>query len=160
MKSFFHYLAILVVFLLINEWQTKDMLSTAETPAPYFSLPKLSQPTERMTIAELQGKKTVIYFFAPWCTVCRYSMPNLEKLYREGSINAVAIALDYQSLEDISTFTADLDLSMPILLGNLNTASNYRISAYPTYYVINPELKVISRAMGYSTEFGLSVRTW
>lgn len=160
MKSFFHYLTILIIFLLVNWWQTKDMLSTAETPAPYFSLPKLSQPTERMTIAELQGKKTVIYFFAPWCTVCRYSMPNLEKLYRERSINAVAIALDYQSIDEVNAFTRDLALTMPVLLGGGSTASDYRVSAFPTYYVVSEELKIIARSMGYSTEFGLAFRHW
>lgn len=160
MKSLFHYLAILVVFALVTWWQTKDMLSTNETPAPYFSLPTLSQPDQRFNIAQLQEKQTVLYFFAPWCTICRYSMPNLEKLYSDGSVNAVAVVLDYSSIEEVQTFANELGLSMPVLLGSRNTASDYRVSAYPTYYVINEDLKIVSRAMGYSTEFGLTVRTW
>ncbi|CCQ09588.1 putative heme-binding protein [Pseudoalteromonas luteoviolacea B = ATCC 29581] len=160
MKSFFHYLAILAVFLVVSWWQTRGLLSTENSPAPYFSLPTLQQPELRFSIKALQGKKTVLYFFAPWCAVCRYSMPNLEKRYRDGSINAVAIALDYQSIAEVEAFTRDLGLSMPVLLGSNNTTSDYRINGFPTYYVVNEELMIISRSVGYSTELGLAVRSW
>ncbi|CAH9064744.1 Thiol-disulfide oxidoreductase ResA [Pseudoalteromonas sp. CIP111854] len=148
----------LVVFLLVSSYQEKDMLADSGTqPAPYFSLPTLSSQ-ERVSLASLQGKKTVVYFFAPWCQVCKLSMPNLNKLYEQKDINAIAIALDYDNVEQIQKFASDLDLTLPILLGNHNISANYQISAYPSYYVLDENSNIIARAVGYSSELGLRLR--
>ncbi|BBN80925.1 thioredoxin-like protein YneN [Pseudoalteromonas sp. A25] len=146
------------VFFLFSAYQQKDMLSTSGTqPAPYFSLPQLGNG-ERVSLTSFQGRKLVVYFFAPWCSVCRYSMPNLNKLYETQQLNAVAIALDFENEEQIKNFARDLDLSFPILLGNSNIAANYKVSAYPSYYVVDENSNIIQRDMGYSSELGLRLR--
>ena len=86
-------------------------------------------------------------------------MPNLDKLHANGSINAIAIAADYTSIQAVKDLTRELNLSMPVLLGDKNTASNYKVSAFPTYYIISDELKITSKSLGYSTELGLRART-
>ncbi|MBD1582539.1 TlpA family protein disulfide reductase [Pseudoalteromonas sp. S16_S37] len=157
-KTLLQIVIAVIVFLLFNAYQQRDMLPTSEhQPAPYFSLPQLNS-AERISLAAFRGQKVVVYFFAPWCNVCRYSMPNLNKLYEQQQVNAVAIALDYENKAQISAFVADLKLSLPILLGNENIAANYRIRAYPSYYVIDESGNIIQRDMGYSTELGLRLR--
>ncbi|MEC8138728.1 MAG: TlpA disulfide reductase family protein [Pseudomonadota bacterium] len=148
-----------VVVYAVTAFQQRNLLSTDKTPAPYFNLATLKDPTERMTIAQLQGKQTVVYFFAPWCSICRYSMPNLEKAHQQGKLNAIAIALDYQNIAEVKQFTDSLELTMPVLLGSKSTGQDYKISAYPTYYVINEQLAITAHSMGYSTELGLRMRT-
>ncbi|URQ91453.1 TlpA family protein disulfide reductase [Pseudoalteromonas sp. SCSIO 43101] len=148
-----------VVVYAVTAFQQRNLLSTDKTPAPYFNLATLNDPTERMTIAQLQGKQTVVYFFAPWCSICRYSMPNLEKSHQQGKLNAIAIALDYQNIAEVKQFTDSLELTMPVLLGSKSTGQDYKISAYPTYYVIDEQLAITARSMGYSTELGLRMRT-
>ncbi len=119
-----------VVVYAVTAFQQRNLLSTDKTPAPYFNLATLKNPTERMTIAQLQGKQTVVYFFAPWCSICRYSMPNLEKAHQQGKLNAIAIALDYQNIAEVKQFTDSLELTMPVLLGSKSTGQDYKISAY------------------------------
>ncbi len=149
-----------VLFLLFSAWRESDLLSSdGSSPAPYFSLPTLAQPDTRFSLAELKGETSVLYFFAPWCTICRVSMPNLETLAEKQGVRVIAVALDYEHPAEVVRFVEDLGLSMPVLLGDRNTAGNYRISAFPTYYVVNPELKITARSMGYSTELGLKLRT-
>ena len=46
-------------------------------------------------------------------------MPNLEKAYQQGELNAIAIALDYENIDEITQFTDSLDLTMPVLLGTV-----------------------------------------
>ena len=86
-------------------------------------------------------------------------MPNLEKAYQQGELNAVAIALDYKNIDEITQFTDSLNLTMPVLLGTRYTGQDYKVSAYPTYYVINEQLAITAHSMGYSTELGLRIRT-
>ncbi|WP_105167726.1 TlpA family protein disulfide reductase [Pseudoalteromonas sp. T1lg23B] len=157
-KLLMQLIIMICVFLLITAYQEKDMLSDAGIQqAPYFSLPALEH-TQRVSLDSLQGQKTIIYFFAPWCHVCKLSMPNLNKLYLERQINVVAIALDFQTTNQVRHFVDDLSLSMPILLGDNNLKANYRISAYPSYYVLDEKSNIVERSVGYSSELGLRLR--
>ncbi|MDK1287283.1 TlpA family protein disulfide reductase [Pseudoalteromonas umbrosa] len=158
-KSFFNIIVFVVIFAAVLAYQELGMLEDdGKQSAPYFSLPLLENTSQRYDISQLQGDRSVIYFFAPWCNICRYSMPNIDKLHRQGKVNAVAIALDFQSPEEVKAFSKDLNLSMPVLLGNRKTAQDYKVKAYPTYYVMDPQLKVVERSIGYSSELGIRLR--
>ncbi|AZZ97621.1 TlpA disulfide reductase family protein [Pseudoalteromonas sp. R3] len=158
-KTVLQLIIFAIVFLAVTAYQELGMLADdGKAPAPYFALPLLEQPTQRATIKSLQGQQSVVYFFAPWCSICRYSMPNLNKLHEAGKVNAVAIALDFENTDAVSAFVEDLSLSMPVLLGNSSTASDYKIKAYPTYYVLSDDLKVVERSVGYSSELGIRAR--
>jgi len=148
-----------VIFIAVTAYQELGMLAdNGEQPAPYFSLPTLENEHKQISLSELAGQQTVVYFFAPWCSICKFSMPNLDKLHEQQKLNAVAIALDYDSKKAVEAFTQDLDLSMPVLMGNHQIAANFKVKAYPTYYVIDENLKITERSVGYSTELGLRAR--
>jgi len=109
---------------------------------------------------QIQGQKTLLYFFAPWCGICRISMPNLKYLQADNEGLAVyAIALQYDSPEQVSEFIADLDLQVPVLLGNQQMATDYQIQAFPTYYVIDEKGHISAKSLGYSTALGLWLRS-
>lgn len=149
---------IAMVFFAVSSYQQRNMLpDSGEQTAPFFHLP-VHKSKQTFSSTQLKGQQTVVYFFAPWCSVCRLSMPNIDKLYQQGKVNAVAIALDYDSTQAVTEFVADLALTMPVLMGNRTTAQHYKISGFPTYYVIDEELKITQRAMGYSTELGIRAR--
>ncbi|KAF7774279.1 hypothetical protein PCIT_a0697 [Pseudoalteromonas citrea] len=143
----------------ISAYQELGMLAdNGKQDTPYFSLAQLDNPAHRVDLSSLKGQQTVIYFFAPWCSICKYSMPNLDKLHKEGDLNAIAIALDYANEQSVRQFSQSLELSMPVLLGNHSTAKNFKIKAYPTYYVIDENLKIVERSVGYSSELGIKIR--
>ncbi|MCF6143479.1 hypothetical protein PMAG_a1040 [Pseudoalteromonas mariniglutinosa NCIMB 1770] len=50
------------IFFLVSAFQERNLLKTDSSPAPYFNLPLLSATDTRLSIAELKGKTTVIYF--------------------------------------------------------------------------------------------------
>lgn len=109
---------------------------------------------------QIQGQKTLLYFFAPWCGICRLSMPNLKYLQADNEgLVVYAIALQYDSAEQVSGFIADLDLQVPVLLGNQQMATDYQIRAFPTYYVIDEKGHVSAKSLGYSTALGLWLRS-
>lgn len=103
-------------------------------------------------------KKTLIYFFAPWCSICKMSIGNLDVVDSD-KYNVIRVALDYQSVEEIEAFAKNTGVKGTVLLGGDIHKQRFNISGYPTYYVLNENLQIIRSDMGYSTSLGLKLRT-
>ena len=119
-------------------------------------------PTLMNSTVELHSKdaKTIVYFFAPWCQICHLSIDNLQDFYlKNADVNVVAVALDYREGGEVSYFSQQHELTFPIALGNEKIKKKYNVTAYPSYYVIDEENTVIARSLGYSSEFGMYLRT-
>ena len=142
----------------ISWWQTRDMLAVSgDVIIKPMQLPTLSGDLE--PIAPVAGRNTLIYFFAPWCGICRASIGNLAYV-NETKTRVIVIALDYASTADVEAFVRDTELKNTVYLGTEDTRNQFQVSAYPSYYVLDSEFRVIGRDMGYSTGPGLKVRTW
>ena len=134
-----------------------DTTITASSHLSFEQVPTLMGETVSL---HSQGKKTVIYFFAPWCQVCHVSIGNLQALYEKNEhIDVIAVAMDYSSIEAVMDFTKQHQLTFPIALGNEEIKQAFSISAYPSYYVISEENYIIGKSMGYSSELGLYLRS-
>jgi len=143
----------LIIIVGVTTWMQRNMLD-ANSSATNFKLTTLTGETQDL----LQSpQKTLIYFFAPWCVVCKFSMSNLNSV--SDSIRTVAVALDYQHQNEVSEFVDDIEVAVPVLLGNAEIAASYKVSAYPSYYVIDNNGKILDRSMGYSSLAGLLWRT-
>jgi hypothetical protein len=44
-------------------------------------------------------------------------------------------------------------------MGNADTAADWSIRGFPTYYVIDADGRISSRSVGYSTWLGMLIRT-
>lgn len=106
-----------------------------------------------------QGKKTVVYFFAPWCQICHLSISNLQAIYQSNkNIDIIAIALDYNDVSEIEAFSQQHEIGFAIALGNEKVKQAFNVTAYPSYYVLNEQNTITGRSMGYSSELGLYLR--
>lgn len=79
----------------------------AKVPAAYnFSGKTLAGATFKGAV--LTGKPTVMWFWAPWCSICRAESPNLVALAKtfKGQINVVGVA-GLGELKDMKTFVSD-----------------------------------------------------
>jgi len=47
-----------------------------------------------------------------------------------------------------------------VLLGDAQTAADWSVRAFPTYYVIDASGRIDSRSVGYSSWIGMWVRGW
>ncbi|WP_082897158.1 TlpA family protein disulfide reductase [Thalassotalea crassostreae] len=151
-------LIVILVFNIVSMFRESSMLSSwTQESAPNFVLNNLEQKPISLLASD---KKKIFYFFAPWCSICRVSITNLESLYqRNNNVEIVAIALDFVDQQEVEKFAEDLSLSFPIVLGNESVKSAYQVSAYPSYYVIDKDNTIEHRSMGYSTELGLLIRS-
>lgn len=147
-----------VIFNAMSMLREMDMLSTNGDLAPAL------QPLKTLngdTVSLLPtGNKTVIYFFAPWCQVCNFSIDNLQSFQEKNpQLSVIAIALDYADIKNVEKFTRNHQLTFPVVLGNENIKRQFKVLGYPSYYVLNEENRIIARSLGYSSELGLYLRS-
>lgn len=152
---------LVIIMVSVSWWQNRGSLAAKGQLAPDFVLTSLNQTTHQLS--QYHGKEVLLYFFAPWCSICRYSADNLNDLRAARSddeLIILSVALSYQDVAEVESFVNDIDLQVPVLLGSEQQMQDYKIVGFPTYYVIDQAGKLSSRSMGYSTELGMRIRTW
>ena len=153
----FDALVLLTVFLIIHAWQTRGL--PLDEAAPETILALLGDSEVRSAVTA--GETGIVYFFAPWCFYCRSSVGNLQDLVEDGYVNwGTVVALDYGDAEEVRSFIEKTGVSLPVLMGNTQTAADWGVRAFPTYYVIDAEGRITSRSVGYSTSIGMMIRNW
>jgi peroxiredoxin len=144
----------------IYAWRTRDLLPAGDrVPAPAFELTDLQG--RPWSLDALEGKPAVLYFFAPWCGVCAASSPQLRWFdrWQGDDVQVVLVGLDWSSPAELAEYAARHELQLPVLAAGPQTAADYRIRGYPTYYVLDAEGRVAGRDFGYTTAPGLWLRT-
>lgn len=143
----------------VGKWQTRDLLpNDGKIKAPSFSL--MGIDGNNYTFKGDSGKRTLFYFFAPWCSACQFTSSNVEEM-REihgEKLDVYAIALAYESKKSVEDFAKEKGLKIPVLLGNDDIHLSYKISAFPTFYFLNEDGYIINSTVGYTTRLGLEVR--
>lgn len=148
---------IATVFLAVHAWQTRDLPIDEAAPATMLAL--LGGGGPQSAIGE--GQAGIVYFFAPWCGVCRASIGNLDELVVDGRVAwATVVALDYADEAEVAAFIERTGVTLPVLLGDRGTAVDWSVPGFPTYYVIDAEGRIDSRSVGYSTTIGMWLRAW
>jgi thiol-disulfide isomerase/thioredoxin len=151
----FDVAVICAAFLAVHAWQTRSL--PVDEAAPSTQLAQLDGSGIRNAIET--GETGIVYFFAPWCRVCRASIGNLDDLVARGSVGwGTLVALDYADAAEVQDFIDRTGVSLPVVLGDSQTARDWSIGAFPTYYVIDADGLIRSRSVGYSTWLGMWAR--
>ena len=147
------------MFVGVLAFQSRNMLATDGQVAP--QLQGVTLHGQDYDLQDAGGRPALVYFFAPWCKICAASSGNLNRLRRWRDVNdieIVAVALDWGTVDDVREYVERHDLNVKIVLGDANVARQWRIQAYPSYYVLNSEHRVVRRDIGYSSQLGLWLR--
>ena len=150
-----------VVFFVLLAFQSRNMLAADGEPAPELRGTALNgQPYD---LEDARARPALVYFFAPWCGICAASSGNLNRLRRwrdTDEIAIVAVALDWGAAEEVREYVERHDLNVTVVLGDATVARQWQIQAYPSYYVLNSEHRIVRRDIGYSSQLGLWLRAW
>jgi thiol-disulfide isomerase/thioredoxin len=152
-------LSLLIIgFVALSSWLGSHLLDDG-SQIPELSLPQLNSVETGELSWPAAEEKTLVYFFAPWCSMCRISMPGLN-LLTDKNLRVVAIAQDWQESAEVEEFTNDVGFDGEVFLGDANTLELFRVQGYPSYYVLDQNGRVIHQDQGVSTPPGLWIRTW
>lgn len=166
MKRFLRQMApiavILAVFYGVQWYRSAPLVAEGETVNHDQTIAKLETGGFVVPVTglfDVNDNPKLVYFFAPWCSICRISMPAVDELANErNDVDIIAVALSYDSIEQVQQFTQQLGLSLPVYLGDHTTMSDYRVAVFPTFYILDANLTVVDRGIGVSTKIGLSWR--
>jgi thiol-disulfide isomerase/thioredoxin len=143
----------------VMAWQERNLLpddGSVSLPT-HIEVQRLSDGEKVLLGDELNPEKSLVYFFAPWCSICKMSAPNLNDLQNENA-QVIAIALSYDSVDDVQEFVNSSNLNIPVYLGNNQISQLFNVEAFPTYYLLNKDLRIVDRSVGYSTGIGMKWR--
>ncbi|MEZ5058383.1 MAG: TlpA disulfide reductase family protein [Saprospiraceae bacterium] len=108
---------------------------------------------EKFSLSSKQGNYVMLEFWGTWCGPCKGDHPKLKKLNEtlaNKKVELIGIALDY-NLENLVSYIQKEELSWPNVFFEIKSpefqkvTDDYYISKYPTYFLIDPLGKIISR---------------
>jgi len=117
--------------------------------APDFSIKDMDGSVH--TLSAYRGKVVILNFWATWCPPCREEMPSMERAWEKlRHEDIVMLAINVGEDEDtIFEFTASYPVEFPLLLDRESAViSNWPVRGLPTTFVIDPQGKIVYRAIG------------
>jgi thiol-disulfide isomerase/thioredoxin len=84
-------------------------------PVGFSAIPVQTLDGEQVNIAALSAERPLlIYVWATWCGICRYTTPAVEKLTQEGG-NVLSVALRSGDDGQLAAWMAKKQLTMPVV---------------------------------------------
>ena len=137
-----------------------DVRRAPQAPTSFNSTPLNTLDGERVTLAALSEEEPLlIYFWATWCGVCRYTTPDVARLQAQGK-NVLTIAVRSGDEQTLTHWLARKGLSFPVI-NDANGALSRRwdISVTPTLVVVSKG-QVVSTTSGWTSYWGMVLRLW
>lgn len=157
-KRWFRWVFDLTLFALIfagiSMYQARSLVKSGQ-PAPDFAL--VDMQGNEHEISQYKGKKTLVVFWATWCPICGAESDNVSRVksWLGDRINVISVVLDYESEAKVQEYMDKHNVEYPVLLGNRMVQQDYKISAFPTLYVLNKDGEIDHTVAGYTTTLGM-----
>lgn len=142
----------LVVSTLLDLWRSPTLPDGA-MEAPFT----LQDGTHTSLAALSQGKPLLVYYWASWCGVCRFTTPTVEQLWQEGE-NVLTVALRSGSDAHLQQGMSKKELSFPTHNDEQGSlAAQWQVGVTPTFLIFK-DGKLVSSTTGWSSRWGLKLR--
>jgi thiol-disulfide isomerase/thioredoxin len=128
------------------------LLATFNVSANEFVFRDMQGKEQRLS--DYKGKWVLLNFWATWCPPCLEEIPDLVEMHnaRKASDFAVIGVAMSSSRDSVISFSRQLEISYPVVLGDDKTAAQIgRIDALPTSYLYDPTGKLVSYQSGMVT---------
>ena len=144
----------LVISTLLDLWRSPTL------PGGAMSAPITLQDGTTTDLATLsRGKPQLVYYWASWCGVCRFTTPTVETLWREGE-NVLTVALRSGSDAQLREGMAKKGLTFPIHNDESGAlAARWQVGVTPTFLIVK-DGELVSSTTGWSSGLGLTLRLW
>lgn len=148
---------LIALVLAISAWQARNMLDSDGTEGiPNMQLVTMQGEVESLTQPD---RRTLVYFWAPWCSVCSISIGSLENVDTE-ELDIVTIAMDFENIEAVQAFVDKHEVTSKVMLGNEELKRLFQIHGYPSYYLLDDEANVVAKSFGLNTSIGIKLKNW
>jgi thiol-disulfide isomerase/thioredoxin len=120
--------------------------------APDFTLPSIDG--KQTSLADFQGKKVILNFWATWCPPCKAEMPEMQKFHEQYGKDVSIVAVNLTSTEagpkQVQSFLKERGFTFPVLLDQKDVVGTkkYQVITIPTSYFINEQGQIVERVDG------------
>jgi len=137
-----------------------DFLRAPQAPADFAQQELVQLDGRSASLAELRADKPLlVYFWASWCGVCKFTTPSVAELKAEGA-NVLTVALRSGDDQQIGQWLARKKMALPVVndpAGRLS--AQWQIGVTPTFAIIYRG-KVVQSTTGWSSYWALKTRLW
>ncbi len=130
--------------------QQKGPGPTIGGPALDFTLTDMQG--QQVTLEQFRGKVVILNFWATWCPPCREEMPSMEALYRtykDRGLVMLAVNVEENGFQAVSSFLNRTPHSFPILLDiNAEVQNKYKVFRFPETFLIDRNGNIVDKIIG------------
>ncbi|MDY1037709.1 protein disulfide oxidoreductase [Lelliottia sp. CFBP8978] len=137
-----------------------DQFRKPALPPTFISTALQTLDGESVDLAQRSDDRPlVVYVWATWCGVCRYTTPSVAKMAEDGQ-NVITVALRSGDDAALNRWLAKKHYAMPTVndpQGQL--ARRWQVQVTPTVMIVSRgEVKSITT--GYTSGWGIKLRLW
>ena len=104
------------------------------------------------TLESYHGKWLVLNVWATWCAPCIKEMPELEALsHARSDVAVLGLAADGDNVLRLRQFAQALHVTYPIIAGDDKILKEFKVQAFPTTLLFDPEGKLVFTRLGQVT---------
>ncbi len=121
-----------------------------DTIAPTWSFSSLSDET--VSLDGLKGKLVLLDFFYKSCFPCMEALPVLQALhekYKDSGLVVIGLDPYDDKADNLPEFLAKRNVDYTVLYASKEIAKTYRVSGYPTMYLVDQDGRIIFVQEGY-----------
>lgn len=148
-------LVVAVIYFSFRAWKQWDLPS-----GPVPELVATTLTGQSLDLASLAKEKPVLlHFWASWCGICKLEQDAIQRISHDYSVVTVAV----QSGEDqaVQAYLQENKLTFPVVVDNSGVLmQRFGVRALPANFIINRNGEIVTKEVGYSTEWGLRARLW
>ncbi|ADO46926.1 protein disulfide oxidoreductase [[Enterobacter] lignolyticus] len=137
-----------------------DTLRKPALPQGFISTPLHTLDGEQVFLATLSRERPLlVYVWATWCGICRYTTPSVATLAQEGG-NVMTVALRSGDNSTLEKWLSRKGYAIPVVndaTGQL--ARQWDVQVTPTLLVIDNG-EVTSITTGWTSGWGMRLRLW
>lgn len=147
-------LLVLLLVLGFERFLTRDALR-----GPVPELEWLAANGTPMTLEQMRGRPTLVYFWATWCPVCKVEKLAMDGLVRDYQM--VTVAMQSGSEDEVKDWLAKEGLAWPLVAdADGSIARKWGVMGVPAFFILDArgESRFVSR--GLTSPWGLRLRLW
>ncbi|MDR3256960.1 MAG: TlpA family protein disulfide reductase [Endomicrobium sp.] len=104
-------------------------------------------------LSDYKGKVVFLDFWTTWCPPCRAAIPAVKELHKTKTANysnVVILGINIGEKQSIvEQFVKSNGITYNILLGDDKICGDYRVTGFPSFFIIDVTGEIVKRYVGY-----------